>query len=80
MSFRNRNMSVIAYANGFTLWHYKAEPNETLKDIIDDTKYFAPIYSLINVGDIIIINAEETGMRVIDEIKGSELVKLGNLK
>lgn len=80
MSFRNRNMSVIAYANGFTLWHYKAEPNETLKDIVDDTKYFTPIHTLINTGDIIIINADETGIRVIDEIKGSELVKLGNLK
>jgi len=80
MAFRNRNMSVIAYANGFTLWHYKADEGETLKSIIDNPKYFTPIYTLINVGDIIIINAEETGMRVIDEIKGSELVKLGNLK
>lgn len=80
MAFRNRNMSVIAYANGFTLWHYKAEPDEKLKDIVDDTKYFTPIYTLINTGDIVIINADETGIRVIDEIKGSEFVKLGNLK
>lgn len=80
MSFKNRNMTVIAYANGFTLWHYKADEGETLKGIVDNQKYFTPIYTLINVGDIIIINANETGMRVIDEIKGSELVKLGNLK
>lgn len=80
MAFRNRNMSVIAYANGFTLWHYKAELDEKLKDIVGDTKYFTPIYTLINTGDIVIINADETGIRVIDEIKGSEFVKLGNLK
>ena len=24
MSFTLRNLSVLAYANGFTLWHYKA--------------------------------------------------------
>lgn len=80
MSFRNRNMSVIVYANGFTLWHYKADEGETLKGIVDNQKYFTPIHSLMNVGDIIIINANETGMRVIDEIKGGEFVKLGNLK
>lgn len=80
MAFRNRNMSVIAYANGFTLWHYKAEQDETLKDIVDNPKYFTPIHTLINVGDIIIINAEETGIRVIDAIKGGESVTLGNLK
>ena len=22
MAFQNKNLSVIAYANGFTLWHY----------------------------------------------------------
>lgn len=80
MAFKNRNMSVLAYANGFTLWLYKAEQDETLKGIVDDPKYFTPLYTLINAGDIIIINADETGIRVIDEIKGSESVKLGNLK
>lgn len=73
-------MSVIAYANGFTLWYYKADEGETLKGIVDNQKYFTRIYSLMNVGDIIIINADETGMRVIDEIKGGGFVKLGNLK
>jgi len=24
MAFAIRNLSVLAYANGFTLWHYKA--------------------------------------------------------
>lgn len=80
MSFKNRNMSVIAYANGFTLWHYVAESGETLKGITENQKYFTPIHSLMNVSDVIIINADETGIRVVDEIKGGESVKLGNLK
>ena len=25
MAFQNKNLSVIAYANGFTLWHYAAK-------------------------------------------------------
>ena len=33
MAFQPRNWSVIAYANGFTLWHYKTE--DYLKDIKD---------------------------------------------
>ena len=28
MAFQNKKLSVIAYANGFTLWHYSA--NETM--------------------------------------------------
>ena len=31
MAFQNKNLSVIAYANGFTLWHYSAA--ETLATI-----------------------------------------------
>lgn len=80
MSFKNRNMSVLAYANGFTFWHYKADEGETLKSIVDDPKYFMPIHTLVNAGDIVIINAEETGIRVIDAIKGGEFVKLKHLK
>jgi hypothetical protein len=27
MSFALRNLGVLAYANGFTLWHYKVAPD-----------------------------------------------------
>lgn len=80
MSFRNKNFSVIAYANGFTLWHYKAEPDEKLKDIESNTEYFGAVSCLMNPGDIIIINADESGIRCVDTITGNNLVKLGALK
>jgi len=80
MAFQNKNLSVLCYANGFTLRHYKADESETLKSIVDNPKYFTPIYSLINAGDIIVINAEETGMRIVDAIKGSEFIKLCELQ
>ncbi|MCR5194567.1 MAG: hypothetical protein K6B71_03545 [Alphaproteobacteria bacterium] len=56
MAFQNKNLSVIAYANGFTLWHYAA--NETLATIAT-TGYFDAVKSLMNTGDIVIINASD---------------------
>ncbi len=56
MAFQNKKLSVIAYANGFTLWHYVA--NETLATI-SASGYFNNVLTLMNSGDIIIINASD---------------------
>ena len=56
MAFQNKKLSVIAYANGFTLWHYVA--NETLATI-SASGYFNNVLTLRNSGDIIIINASD---------------------
>lgn len=56
MAFQNKNLSVIAYANGFTLWHYAA--TETMATITA-TGYFNSVKTLMNVGDIIIVNASD---------------------
>ena len=57
MAFANKNLSVIAYANGFTLWHY-AE-NITLSDICTDG-FFNDVKTLMNIGDIVIVNANDS--------------------
>jgi hypothetical protein len=57
MAFQNKNLSVIAYANGFTLWHYAA--NETMT-AISTSGYFNNVLTLMNTGDIIIINASDS--------------------
>lgn len=57
MAFQNKNLSVIAYANGFTLWHYCAA-TETLATVAANG-YFNSVKTLMNVGDIIIINASD---------------------
>lgn len=68
MAFMNKDMSVIAYANGFTLWHYKTK-SDSFKEILEDSKYFAKIWTLCNTGDIIIVNSkDETGFLVIDSV------------
>lgn len=78
MAFKNRNMSVIAYINGFTLWHYKTM--DSIKLLDEDIHYFAPISTLMKTGDIIIINAGDiTAMRCIVNLKG-DVVELGLLQ
>lgn len=60
--FMNRNLSVIAYANGFTLWHYRSN-DDAMKAITEPT-YFCPVKNLIHTGDIVMINAkDETAIR-----------------
>lgn len=56
MAFQNKNLSVIAYANGFTLWHYAA--NETMATITA-SGYFNGVKTLMNTGDVVIINASD---------------------
>ena len=53
MAFQNKNLSVIAYANGFTLWHYKE--SATLA-AITTSGYFSSVKNLMNTGDLIMIN------------------------
>ena len=74
MAFNSRNLSVIAYAQGFTLWYYKT--GDYLKDIQDG--YFPKnALDLMNVGDIIIINAgDTTGIRAIKTLDPFVLEKL----
>lgn len=77
MAFMNRNFSVIAYANGFTLWHYKTE--DTIAEIQRPT-YFAKVAVLMNAGDIIIVNcADGAYFRQIKNIAGGT-VELGKME
>ena len=63
MAFQNKNLSVIAYATGFTLWHYKEDA--TLATITA-SGYFANVKALMNTGDIILINGSNgTTMKVL---------------
>ncbi len=71
MAFQNKNLSVIAYANGFTLWHYAAA--ETLATI-SGTGYFNDVKTLMNVGDIVIINGSDN-----TTIKKVNITEAGNV-
>ena len=61
--FQNKNLAVIAYANGATIWHYHDTKIE-FKDINLDT-FFKPIYNLCAVGDKIIIVCKDLYFEVV---------------
>lgn len=62
MAFAVRNLSVLAYANGFTLWHYK-----TGKDTLDGVSsgnYLADASDMLTAGDLIMLTATD-GARIV---------------
>jgi hypothetical protein len=62
MAFAIRDLSVLAYANGFTLWHYKAG-NECLSDVAVDN-HFADAGDMMAAGDMIMVSGA-MGARIL---------------
>lgn len=54
-----RNLSVLAYAQGFTLWHYKAA-TAALADVVGEG-FFDPASDMLAVGDMLMISAGDGG-------------------
>jgi len=73
MAFQNKNLSVIAYANGFTLWHYASREN------MADTMvagYFNDVSGLMNRGDIILLNAtDRTSVVTVGQAQGQVVIQ-----
>ncbi len=62
MPFQSRDLSVLAYANGFTLWHYRT--GDRVADLVETEAapgYFAPACELLRSGDQIIVSLEHDG-------------------
>jgi hypothetical protein len=58
MAYSNENLSVLAYSNSFTLWHYKSED---LNTAIVANSYFDESADMLRVGDMILVNADIDG-------------------
>jgi hypothetical protein len=56
MTFLARELSALAYGNGFTLWHYRTRD---LAADIDDAGYFNAASGMVRSGDFIFVNAGE---------------------
>ncbi len=77
--FRNKDLSVIAYANGWTLWQYYTEDS---LETVEVDGYFDKVSCLCATGDIMIIVAKgqvgkETAIRSI--VLENGVVKLTHL-
>ncbi len=62
MAFAIRNLSVLAYANGFTLWHYTAG-SDRLQSVVS-RDFFADAADMLTQGDLLMISAAD-GARVV---------------
>jgi hypothetical protein len=62
MAFSIRDLSVLAYANGFTLWHYKTGTDSLAGVAHDD--YFADASDMMAPGDMVMVSAAK-GCRLI---------------
>ena len=59
MAFTARNLSVLAYANGFTLWHYKAGVDD--QKTVGNAGFFAGATDMLSAGDMVMVSAAEGG-------------------
>jgi hypothetical protein len=60
MAYRPRDLNVIGYANGFTLWHYRAsDAAETCAP-----GFFAAAADMVCAGDIILVSAPESALQL----------------
>lgn len=69
MRFAIRNLSVLAYANGFTLWHYKAGPARLGQ--VGAPGFFADAADMLAAGDMVMISAAD-GARVLAVARGGD--------
>ena len=73
MAFTNKNLSVVACVNDFTIWHYKTD--DQLNELLNG--YFNPVQDLMNKNDLMILNAGDINcIMFIKEIQNKN-VKLG---
>jgi len=62
MAFTIRNLSVLAYANGFTLWHYKAGADRLNE--VGGEGFFCDAEDMLMGGDIMMVSALD-GARIL---------------
>ncbi len=69
MAFAIRNLSVLAYAQGFTLWHYRANvptlsgtlvPPASAEEVTS-AGFFDPAREMLAQGDMLLISTPEAG-------------------
>jgi len=58
MAFESKNLSVLAYSNGFTLWHYVTTDVAT---DVDTSGYFNEAGDMLRAGDMVMANVDTDG-------------------
>ncbi|MBV9782995.1 MAG: hypothetical protein JO264_04170 [Acidisphaera sp.] len=71
MAFRIRDLSVLAYAQGFTLWHYKSGADAL--DEVAEPDFFADAADMLAAGDMMLVSACDGGRIVVIAPVGNRL-------
>lgn len=58
MAYQSKNLSVLAYANGFTLWHYASADAAAT---VAGAGYFNDAADMLRVGDVVLANVDTAG-------------------
>lgn len=69
MAFAIRNLSVLAYAQGFTLWHYRANLPTLAGSLVPPASaeevaapgFFDPAADMLAQGDMLLVSTREAG-------------------
>ena len=80
MAYSSKNLSALAYANGFTLWHYKTSD---LALEVDTAGYFNGAATMLRAGDFIMANTNtsatvQSGMFIVKSNSGT-VVDVANI-
>lgn len=59
MNFAIRNLSVLAYAQGFTLWHYRASTLPLRR--VGERGFFDDAADMFASGDMVLVSAADGG-------------------
>ena len=68
MAFAIRNLSVLAYANGFTLWHYKAGKDPLTH--VEKPDFFSDAADMLAEGDMMMVSSVDGG-RILTVASGA---------
>jgi hypothetical protein len=79
MAFAIRNLSVLAYAQGFTLWHYRAHVPTLSGTLVPAASaaevtapgFFDPAADMLAPGDMLLVSTPEAGrLLYVTETRG----------
>ncbi len=72
MNFAVRNLSVLGYAQGFTLWHYKLSTNPL--DLVSSPGFFDGAADMMATGDLVMVSGQAGGRVLVASVSKSGVV------
>jgi hypothetical protein len=76
MAYQSKDLSVLAYANGFTLWHYSTTDAAAA---VDTSGYFNSASDMLRTGDMILANTGSGGGVLVIASNAGGTVDAANL-